>query len=328
MSKAWHQGSQRQALSESELEALLADWQTPSGRREGKAVKAYDFRRPDKFSKEQLRALQVLHETFARFAGSALSAYLRTHVQMHLARVAQSTYDEFVEQVPTSSIVGAFSMEPLPGRSCMEMDLPFAFALIDRLLGGSGQVREWTGDITDIELTLLHGLMGNVLSHLRDAWANLETITPKVESVVLSAQSVQAAFPGDVVLLVDLEARLGETEGKLTLCFPYSTLEPIIPRLSAELWLTGARQGRSDERLEKVRHQVERASILLVVQLGTAEVELKDLLDLKPGDIICLDRSEWGQVEVLVGGRPKFLGRPGTIHGQRGVEITSTIEEE
>ena len=146
-------------LSQDEIDQLLSaissgqsdvdDYKPVSDTRK---IKIYDFKRPDKFSKEQIRTVQIMHETFARLTTTSLSAQLRSLVHVHVATVDQLTYEEFIRSIPTPTTLAVINMDPLKGNAVLEIDPAITFSMIDRLFGGTGAVTgNKSRDLTDIE---------------------------------------------------------------------------------------------------------------------------------------------------------------------------------
>src|SRR5918912_1326572 len=180
-------------LSQAEIEALLAGEALlggggPHAAKQAKPAKVYDFRRPDKFSKEHLRSLRILHESFARLLGQALTSYLSAGVQVRLTMLEQGTYDEYIQSLPTPTVIYVVGLAPLPGQAVIELNLPVARVLIDRLLGGSGTPPSRVTDMTEIEMALLKTIGQFVLSSLRDAWVNVAPLRPTMQEPVLTPE--------------------------------------------------------------------------------------------------------------------------------------------
>lgn len=320
------------ALSQSEIDALLSKLASDGEEQEAaqpqswKMVKVYDFRRPDKLSKDQMRTLQLIHETFGRLAGSSLSAYLRTAVQLNLVSIEQGVYGEYVERVPEGTILHILSMEPLPGNVLIGIDLLAAMAAVDRLLGGAGTPPETVRTPTEIELALIHTLVSNMLSGLSEAWGRVIELQPSIRDVVLDPRYVQVALKSDPVVVIALEMSLSHCSGTITLCLPYVVLEPILPRLNAQLWFASGRRGGS-MRTQEIKESLDAVDVEVRAVLGQASVTLQELLELSIGDVVLLDRSTYQPVEVLVGGKRKYLGRPGLMGKKMAVQVVGKAEE-
>ncbi len=322
----------KKVLSQWEIDSLLGNGDILPGQEirtppaPAKIVRPYDFRRPDKFSKEHLRALQVIHESFARGAASSLSSYLRTGVQIRLSSIEQAVYGEYVEQLQTPTVVNIVTAEPLPGPLIIEINLGLAFAFMDRLLGGTGRIQQKAREVTDIELLLLRTIVKSLLLSLREAWSQLSAVTPNLDDLSFNPETVQAALPGDVGVLLLFEVRFGDTSSTVTMFVPYALLEPVIEKLSAQMWFSGIHKETLAGQ-EEIRRQLEKVEVPFVVNLGVTRVSIKEFLGLQEGNVIRLDTSADQELEVRVGGKQKYWARPGRVGRSLGVVITRVSQE-
>jgi flagellar motor switch protein FliM len=320
-------------LSQSEIDALLSKLAS-GGDEEAEAepqqswkmVKVYDFRRPDKLSKDQMRTLQLIHETFGRLAGSSLSAYLRSAVQFNLVSIEQGVYGEYVERVPEGTILHILSMDPLPGNVLIGIDLLAAMAAVDRLLGGAGTPPDTVRSSTEIELALIHTLVTNMLQKLTEAWGRVVDLQPLIRDVVLDPRYVQVALRSDPVVVIALEMSLSHCSGTVTLCIPYVTIEPILPKLNAQLWFASGRCG-DDIKTSEITDSLNNVEVDMKSVLGEVSITLRELLDLKEGDVMLLDRTTSQPVDLIIGGKRKFLARPGLVGKKMAVQIVGKAED-
>jgi flagellar motor switch protein FliM len=279
------------------------------------AYEVYDFRRPDKFAKDQLRTLQMVHETFARLFASSLSAYLRVPVHVDLVSVEQIPYDEYIRSL-TSSIINVFSMAPLSGQAILEVEFNVILSMIDRLLGGPGTMVKNTSNLTDIEKALTESIINRALKDFHTSWEGIAQFTPKREVMETQSQFVQIVPPNDVVVSILFEIKVGDLRGAMSICIPYLLLKPITSKLSATRWFNSSVKKSSGKYASVLARRLEKTSVVCVVRLGSATCSLGELLELKEGDIITLNRGQHEEVEVLVDQSVKFYGRPG-IRGKK-----------
>jgi flagellar motor switch protein FliM len=301
-----------------------------------RSIKNYDFRRPDKFSREHIRSLQVLSENFARLLAAGLTSALRVTAAIRVTAVEQIAYREFSERLPKPAILYLMSLDPLPGRAVFALDLPVGFALLDRLLGGPGDATGMRstrrgGELSEIEVALLRGVADSFAAALREAWLDLITLQPAVEDVAFNAELAQAALPNEVCVLLDLEIKLVNSTGTLSLCLPHTLLEPIIGHLSAPALVAGPSRADRRETLAARRHtlrRLEQVMLPVVVQLGAAQVSVRDVLALEPGDVIRLDTGAESTLPLLIDGRLCYWVRPGTRGPHLAVRIEGVVPPE
>ncbi len=279
------------------------------------AYEVYDFRRPDKFAKDQLRTLQMLHETFARLYASSLSAYLRVPVHVDLVSVEQIPYDEYMRSL-TSSIINIFSMAPLAGQAILEMEFNVILSMIDRLLGGPGSMVKNSSILTDIEKALTESIVNRALKEFHTAWEGIAQFTPRREVMETQSQFVQIVPPNDVVVSILFEIKVGELRGAMSICIPYLLLKPITSKLSAQRWFSSSVKKNTGKYAALLAKRLEKTHVTCAVRLGSTQMSVDDLLELKVGDVVTLDRTQFEEVDILIGNNVKFRGKPG-IRGKK-----------
>lgn len=324
-------------LSQAEIDALLSALSTTgdstsseSGKAEDlykKKVRVYDFKRPNKFSKEQIHTIQAIHENYARLLATFFSAHFRTVVQINVHSVEQLTYEEFIRSMPNPTNMNIFTLDPLAGNAIIEINPLLVFTMIDRLFGGVGEPLEKFRAMTDIERSVIEKVVQRSLNILKEAWENIIEFHPKLDTIETNPQFTQIVSPTEMVVLVSLEAKIGDNVGLINLCFPFIVLEPIINKLSAHFWFAGTAKELTTEHIEKLQRRIERSKIDLSVNLGIANITLGGLLELQRGDCIQLDKNIKTPMDIMVGSKVKFAGIPGLSGSKMAVQITSVIKE-
>ena len=284
-----------EVLSQSEIDALLSaissgesldNIDTKRVEVEHRKIKIYDFKRPDKFSKDQIRTLQMMHENFARVTTTSLSAQLRTLVGIHVASVDQLTYEEFIRSVSNPSTLAIVSMDPLKGSSILEIDPSITFTIIDRLFGGPGESpKNLNRELTDIELSVMEGIIVRILGNLREAWSQVIDLRPRLGSIETNPQFAQMVSPNDMVVLITLETKVADVEGMMNFCIPYITIEPILSKFSAQYWYASIRRGSTSENLKIIKEKLQNIFVETSAELGSMQLPLSDILNLQKGDV-------------------------------------------
>ena len=287
----------------------------------------YDFRRPDRVSKDQMRTLQNLHEGYARQFSTSLTNFLRTFVETELVSVDQLTYSEFVMSISNPSCIYVFRMEPLEGLAIFEINPSLVFFIIDRLFGGIGRPYEGNRELTMIEQNVINRIVQRGLSDLRTVWEHIGAFTPKIETYETNPQFVQIAPPSETVILISLEVRMQNASGLMSICFPYMVIESVINNLSVENWMSSQGQATSETR-ETMEKELKDVGIDLSTVIGHTTITIRDLLQLQRGDVICLDKPYNSDLAVQIGGKTKMAGRAGLIGRKKAVRITSIVEQE
>src|SRR5216684_4249940 len=284
-------------LSQWEIDALLnsigSDDGAPAGTSSAAAnvldrsIKLYDFRRPDRFSKEHIRAIQNIHETFARVTASSLSSYLRSATTVSLSSIEQVVYDEYVHQLANPTLVNLIELQPLAGRIVVEMNMNLGLAMLDRMMGGTGQVSERHGELTDIEMALLRSLGATVSAGLKDGWTAVADLQPVLVETVLNADLVQAALPGDIAALLLFEIHTLGLSGTISISVPHPVIEPLMDRLNTQAWFsTSSRKSGSDDDRLRISDGIRGARLPIAVELGSTSITVGELLDIRAGDVI------------------------------------------
>lgn len=288
-----------------------------SGADEGRSepethLSTYDFRRPERVSKEQLKGLQSLFEAFAREVSVLFPPYLRTVVRVDLTSIDQLTYDEFILSVARPTSLSVVDMSPLEGTAVLEMSPSMVFPIVDRVLGGRGMTLSEPRELTEIENRIIGRIVMMILDSLRRSWDQLIEFDLKVVQQESDPLIVQIVAGSEMVVLVGYEVHIGDTVGTMNFCIPLLVLNPILDQISQQAHFARKPGG---EQLEMTRNAILRrllrANVDVEVQLGAADLTLNDLASLRAGDVIQLDSSPYDTLPVLIGGLERFRAKPG-----------------
>ena len=327
-------------LDQSEVDALLAavdtgqvpqDVNPPVFGTRGPAqsdVQLYDFKRPERVSKDQMRALEALHEGFGRNFGAALSGYLRTIIEVSVAHIEQLTYSEFIHSLPNPTCFNLLKSEQLDGQLCLEISPLIIYPIIDRLLGGSNaDLFIPQRPLTQIEQRLVQRITDRATHHLSEAWTNLTPVTFAVHDFESNPQLVQIVPPNETVVVVGFELKMGNRAGTMSLCIPYNVIEPIMGVLAAQNWFSYQRKGGQEDHLRRLTKNVNGAPVEMRAFLAQTTIKLDDLLALSVGDVITTDKLCERDVLIQVEGKNKFLAQIGQFRGNRAVRIMRAVQE-
>jgi flagellar motor switch protein FliM len=321
-------------LSQNEIDALLAalssgemDAEELKKEDTQKKVRAYDFKRAVRFSKDHIRSLTRIHENFARFLTTYFSAQLRTFVQINVVQVEQLPYDEFIRSIPKMTILNIFEAEPLEGRMVLEVHPNVAFAMVDRLLGGTGTSPSKISNLTEIETIVMERIFSRAFDSLQEAWKTVMDIQPRLEALETNPQFMQIVSPNETIALISLSTKIGDTTGMINLCIPHVVLEPIMPRLSINNLFFSPKKTRAPEEMEVLQERLHRAKLPVVAELGSSQITVREFLNLAVGDVITLNKPIDAGLDIKVGERLKFVGTPGTVKGRLAIQITDIVAE-
>lgn len=322
-------------LTQEEIDSLLSavtkgevpDATAPgTASRRHRSILPYDFRRPNRIAKEQVRTLQMLHDSFARGVSSSLSAYLRSLLEVQLTSVEQLTYGEFMLSVPPPSTLGVFEMAPLKGGAVLDINPHLVFPMIDRILGGPGRASIHVRELTEIERALVGRILRKVLVDLQQAWAQVGRFEMRLLNLETNPQFVQLTSPNDIAILVTFDVRVGDVEGVMSLCLPFAMLEPILPKLMTQRWFGTAAATESGTASREIERHLRGTSLEVRAVLDPIRIPISEVTRLRPGDVLPLPWGEDLGVTVEVGGMPRFAGRAGRKQRRRAVEITAALD--
>jgi len=324
-----------EVLSQNEIDELLKalntgkidlkDIQEPS---QQKHIKNYDFARPSKFAKEQLRTLEIIFDNYSRIISTYLSGYLRTATQVDVINAEAVTYYEFSNSLSNPVILSIVDFAPLKGSIVLDLSPNLGYSIIDRILGGRGSMIDKIREFTEIERILLERIVTQLIGLLKEPWENVIDLNPRLEKIETNSQFAQIISPNEMIALVTLNIKLGEVEGMINICIPHLVIEPIMDRLNTKYWFAVVEQEDKSAYKKFLEKRLEVAKIPVVTVLGRTHITVEEFVDLQVGDVIKLDSYINSDLEVLAGNLLKFYGKPGIHRKQNAVQITSIERRE
>jgi flagellar motor switch protein FliM len=284
-------------------------------------VRSYDFRRAMRFSRDHVRILMRIHEDFARMWAPHLSAELRTGVQLRLESVEEVRYDEFIGVIPGLTLIQVLRMSPTEGSIVIQIDLSLAFAMVDRLIGGPGTGPYQDRELTTIEQSLLRRVLSVMTDDMSAAW---RSVVPHVGfergPMEHNPQFLQVAMPNETVLVVTFDAQIGTVRGLVNLCLPHVTLKPVLPALGQHRG-GGTVSGEVQSASDRLMPHLESVTVTVSAELGRAHLSLRELLELRTGDVIRLEQPLNKPILVRVDGIPAYEASVGTAHRHYAVKV-------
>ncbi len=294
---------------------------------EQRKITLYDFKRPNRVSKEQLRSMRAMHDKMARSLASNISSLMRSIVEIQLHSVDQMTYGEFLMSLPSPTSFNVFSLKPLDGKGIIEINPSIVFPMIDRLLGGPGMPFDANREFSDIELNLLDQILRIIAQNMKEVWAPIMDLYPVIEAKESSPNVVQIVAQNEIVIMVVMEIVIGQTSGMMNICYPVISIESLLPKLASRDLMLSETSGRKSRNRE-LRALIRGAKIELEAVLGYAKLNMKEILDLEVGDIIKLNRVADDSVMVKVDGREKFVAEFGVKRYRRCIKIKEKLKTE
>ncbi|MDR3091299.1 MAG: flagellar motor switch protein FliM [Clostridiales bacterium] len=323
-------------LSQDEIDALLRAMASGGGgveedaalaKKAGKKVINYDFSRPSKFNKEQLRTLEILFDNYARLTSSFLTGYLRTVVTIEVLNAEQLTYNDFAASIANPAILGIVDFQPFKGSILLDMTAEIGYAIIDRILGGPGFSLKKTRDFTEIETILMERILTQMMNGMIEPWAPITPLQPKVSRIETNAQFAQIIAPSEMIALVTLSIKVGGVEGYLNFCFPHFVIEPIVSKLNTRYRFAYLDDEDNSEYQAKLEENLEKTFVPVSVAVGRTSITVSDFVNLQVGDVLLLDSYYTSDMDVMVGDLLKFKAKPGLSKHKNAIQITSVIRE-
>lgn len=293
-----------------------------------KKVKDYDFARPSKFSKEHLRTLEIIFEHYGRLLSTNLPVYLRKNIQVDVINSEAVTYSEFSNSLSNPVLLGIVNFSPLQGSIILELASNLGYAMVDRMLGGTGIPLEKARDFTEIELLIIERIMTVCVNLLREPWENVLDVHPRLERIETNSQFAQIISPTEMIAIVTINMKIGDVEGLMNICLPYMTLEDVMDKLNTKYWYSTMQERDEKEYHEAIEDLISRAQIPVKAILGRSTISVNDFINLQRGDVIKLDTKVEQELDVFVGNIKKFTALPGASGDGYAVRVTSIIREE
>ncbi|GAB4317195.1 MAG: flagellar motor switch protein FliM [Candidatus Zixiibacteriota bacterium] len=321
-------------LSQDEIDALLAESHggdagpvkpaVPAAKPGG--VQRYDFKHPNRISKDQIRVLESIHRHFAGRLASALSAMMRAVVDVDVLRVDQVTYAEFIGSLAPHPCTYTFQLVPLEGLCIADYSPTLAFGFVDRVFGGRGRGLEAEREITGIELSVMNKVSNRANKELAEGWSRIIEVEAIPESIENNPQLIQIVPSGETVIVVTLEIMMLEVQGNLTFCYPYITLEPALAKMSGQNWFEATRLKTSERDKNTLGENLRLVTSDVSAVLAQTNISLRDFLSIEVGDILVSDTETISPTRICIGGVEKYIGRPGVRGKRRAVEIMAVSD--
>jgi len=323
-----------EVLSQQEIDQLLSGISTGEIKedqladlKKNREIYDYDFRRPNRVSKDQLKTIRTLHENFSETFGFYLASKLQTMTTIDLVAVDQLRYSEYVLSISNPSCLYVFEIEETKGRAIFELPPELVLVIVERLLGGSGSKIKANRSITPIEQRMMKPMITQALINLTNAWKPIRELHFKLQGFESNPDFVQIAPASEIVIVISFEVKIGEDSYLTNLCYPSFALEEVIANLNVQFLSTlQTKKDKGRDRVTISKH-LGKTRLDVRVILGKTQITLRELLGLEVGDVLVLDNDLEDDVEVFVSDRLKFFGRPGKMNGRVGIKISRTIDE-
>lgn len=322
-------------LSQSEIDALLSALSTGElepdqiqKEEEKHKVKIYDFRSPQKFSKDHIRTLELIHDNYARIISNYLTAQVRKNVKVKIETVEQITYEEFIHSVQNPTIMTIFRMPPLTGTILFETNPQFSFQIIDVLLGGTGERQSINKEFSDIDKNIMLQITSGMIDNLKLAWEDILTVEPIVEDLETNPALNQTLAPNEPVALITFSVEMGKSNTFINLCIPYICIEKVLDKLVVQYWFQNEAEELKEEAKHKLEEGLNNVDIEVSAELGCTNLSIDDFLRLSTGDVIRLDNKCTSPIKVYVEDQECYYAKPGVVGKNMGVAVLDIIDKD
>jgi flagellar motor switch protein FliM len=293
-----------------------------------KKIQTYNFWSPARFSKDQMRAVELVHEDLSERLTTSLPTFLRANIRPRLVHMEQGRFHDFIKDFPPNTLFHLISLAPLPGHMVLTMSLNVSYLILEQRLGGKIEGRFTDRPLTEIDQSLLRGLVEHMLGDMKGAWSKVVSLEPSLEDSTVNQHWVQMMMGNERVLLLTIEINIQSVTGTMSIFIPFNTLKPIMDVLNPHIWIAGRKEHQQDPAARRMAIQTTmKAVIPIKVILGNADLTLKDLMNLAVGDVIELDKNIDSPLVVQVANKNQFYARVGKSRKRLGIQITGVCRE-
>ena len=306
-------------LSGGEIEAESDILEDDSG------VVVFDLSNQDRIIRGRMPVLEIINDRFARLASNAMANAMRKRADVNPISIDMSKFGDFMRSLPVPTSINIFKLDPLRGNAILVVDSRLVFAMVESFFGGAGSQPKIEGrDFTPIEQAIINRVVRIALENMEESWQPVHEVHIELVRSEVNPQFAAIVPPSDVVVVVTFEVELENAIGSLIVCLPYATIEPIRSKLYASF---------QTERLEvdhawiaRFKERLMETPVELLVRFGRSQITGRQLLSLKPGDILMLENDVDELLEAEIQGVRKFQGIPGLVKSNKAFQIVKEEE--
>jgi len=291
-------------------------------------IRLYNFRIPNRFTKDQLRVLRGIYDNFSAGLASHLSVILRKFCQVELISVEEHTFSEFYNAILDPVLLAIINISGTQGTTLMEISPSIGYGIIDRLLGGPGKSSSQSRSYTEIEVALIEKLVGQFLEIMADSWARFHTIEPRLERIEIRSQFAQIAPPNETIAIATFSLKMGEVEGMINYCIPHVVVEPFFKDIKLKNEFIKKTEVKvEDSKADIILNKINKSQMDLIAQFNDTSIPAGEIMNIKVGDVLVLDHKVNEPVNLFMNNTLKFRGIIGTKKGKLSVKISEKLKE-
>ncbi len=308
-----------QGVAGEEIEIEEEDEYDPS------EIVPFDLTAQDRIIRGRMPTLEIIHDRFVRMFRLSLSTALRKVVDISVRSTELIKFGEFLKTLPVPSSMNLFRMTPLRGNAIMVLETRLVFTLIDMFFGGNGEleVKAEGREFTEIENRMIKRVVISALEDLQSSWRPVFPVQINYARAEINPQFVSIVPHSEIVIVVTFDVEVGRAPMSITICVPYSMIEPIRGRLNAGF------QSEQDEKdntwSNRFKKNINRTFVELIAQLGATEMTVRDFLNLQKDDVIYLENETQQPISLLVNGVEKFRGFQGSYKGHKALSVNQLV---
>jgi flagellar motor switch protein FliM len=288
-----------------------------------RVVRPYNFWSPDRFSKDQMRAVELVHEELAERLTNSLPSFLHTNLRPRVVHTEQGRFHDFINDLSPNSLYHMITLSPLPGQIVLTISPEVSNLILEQRLGGQSDKKTISHVLTEIDQSLLHDLVENMLNDIKASWSKVVAVEPKLVDSTVNQHWVQMMVGNERVMTVAFEIMMQQVTGTMSFYIPFSMLKPLIAHLNPHTIITGRKEQFSDPKARIINMEnLKRISLPLKIILGNADIKFNDILNLKVNDVIVLDTYANQEVNIKIAGQNRFKGKVGKVGKRMGIKIT------
>lgn len=294
-----------------------------------KKIQVYNFWSPERFSKDQIRAVELVHEDLAERLSSSMPTFIRTSLRPRLVHTEQGRFHDFLKDLPDQSLFHLITLAPLPGQMILTISPNVCHVILEQRLGGKIEGEPITRSLTDIDQSLLRGLVEHMLNDLKSAWGKVASIEPQLDDSTINQHWVQMLMGNERVLLLTFELSINMITGTMNIYIPFSSLKPIATNLNPAVWVTGRKEKSNNKTSRQLALDLlYPVSLPVKVTMGKTRLFLNDVADLSVGDIIKTDTNVNSNLVMRIANEDLFNVQIGKLGNKIAVQVVSVNREE
>ncbi|MBI9044025.1 MAG: FliM/FliN family flagellar motor switch protein [Anaerolineaceae bacterium] len=320
------QSDEQETVNLAELMGAKGEAEEPEEKHQddmGREVRPYNFWSPDRFSKDHMRAIELIHEELGERLTNTMPTFLRTNIRPRIVHTEQGRFHDFLSDLNPQTLFHLINLAPLPGQFLVTISTEISYSILEIRLGGRSEKKNKNHTITDLDQSLLDDLIENMLNDIKASWSKIANVEPKLVDSTTNQHWVQMMIGNERVMMITFELAINDVTGTMSYYIPYAMLKPIINELNPHIIISGRKEEFQDMNARNQNYKnLAKINLPIKVLLGYANLTLKDLMELQKGDVLVLDTNAKQELVVDIADKPSFYGNIGKSGKRVAIKIT------